>query len=170
MFETLRNFAEIGIAIAGFSGITAAIGSRSLTSWSSAERMQMLSLLETAGLVVFFSLVPQVLHRVLESDQHLWTVSNGLYAMTHVGHCFLAANRGRSLALQQPAGVASETRRYFPLMWGGIALIAIQLIATAVGDLETLEFVYLIVLGWHTCVAAIMFGVLILRAFERDVA
>ncbi len=53
-------------------------------------------------------------------------------------------------------------------MWVGIALIAAQLIVTAVGDLETLEFVYVVVLGWHTCVAAIMFGVLILRAFERD--
>ena len=82
MFETLRNFAEIGIAIAGFSGITAAIGSRSFTSWSSAERMQLLSLLETAGLVVFFSLVPQVLHRILENDSLLWTLSNGLYAMS----------------------------------------------------------------------------------------
>lgn len=130
----------------------------------------MLSLLETAGLVVFFSLVPQVLHRVLESDQYLWTVSNGLYATTHVAHSFLAVHRGRSLALREPERAASETRRYSPLMWGGMALIAAQLVVTAVGDLEHLEFVYLLVLGWHACVAAIMFGVLILRAFERDAA
>ena len=30
--------------------------------------------------------------------------------------------------------------------------------------------VYLVVLSWHACVAAIMFGVLILRAFEQDAA
>jgi len=170
VFETLRNFAEIGIAIAGFSGITAAIGSRSLTSWSPAERMQMLSLLETAGLVVFFSLVPQVLNRVLESDLRLWIVSNGLYALTHVAHTFLAARRGRRLAREDPSSAASATRRYIPLMVGGVALIIVQLVVTAVGDLASLEFVYLLVLGWHACVAAIMFGSLILRAFERGAA
>lgn len=170
MFETLRNFAEIGIAIAGFSGITAAIGSRSLASWSSAERLQMLSLLETAGLVVLFSLVPQVLHRVLESDQHLWTTSNGLYAVTHAAHSLLAVRRGRSIARLGPARAASETRRYAPFMWAGVALIAVQLGVTAFGDLASLEFVYLIVLSWHACVSAIMFGFLILRAFERDAA
>jgi len=90
--------------------------------------------------------------------------------MTHVAFSFLAVRRGRSLALQESARAASETRRYAPLMWGGMALIAAQLVITAVGDLESLEFVYLLVLGWHACVAAIMFGALILRAFERDAA
>ena len=72
--------------------------------------------------------------------------------------------------LQEPARAASETRRYVPLMWGGIALVAVQLVVTAIGDLESLEFVYLLVLGWHACVAALMFGVLILLAFEQDAA
>lgn len=130
----------------------------------------MLSLLETAGLVVFFSLVPQVLDRLLESDQQLWAVSNGLYAVTHLAHSLLAVRRGRSLEREEPARAALETRRYVPLMWGGMALIVVQLVVTVVGDLRSLEFVYLLVLGWHACVAAIMFGVLILRAFERDPA
>jgi len=59
------------------------------------------------------------------------------------------------------------TRWYAPLMRGGITLIVVQLVVTAVGDLGSLEFVYLLVLGWHACVSAIMFASLILRAFER---
>ena len=167
MFETLRNFAEIGIAIAGFSGITAAIGSRSLESWSPAERMQLLSLLETAGLVVLFSLVPQVLRRVLESDELLWTVCNGLYAATHVAHSLLAVHRGRGLAPEEQAR-AAQTRRFVPLMGVGVALILVQVAVVVVGSLESLELVYLLVLGWHACVSAIMFGLLVLRAFERN--
>jgi len=51
-----------------------------------------------------------------------------------------------------------------------VALIAVQLVVTAVGDLESLEFAYLLVLSWHACVASIMFGSLILREFKRDAA
>ena len=51
-------------------------------------------------------------------------------------------------------------------MLGGVALIVAQVVVTATGDLESLEFVYLLVLGWHACVSAIMFGSLILRAFD----
>lgn len=170
MLETLRNFAEVGIAIAGFSGITAAIGSRSFTSWSSVERVQLLSLLETAGLVVLFSLVPQMLRPILDSEQHLWITSNGLYALAHIAHSVLSVRRGRRLSAQAPAQAASLTRRYVALHWTGIGLIVAQLLVVAAGGLRSLQFVYLLVLGWHSCVAAIMFGSLILRAFESDPA
>lgn len=82
VFETLRNFAEIGIAIAGFSAIASALSSRISGSWSERDRLALLSLLETSALVVFFALVPQVLRELSSSDHALWVGSNLLYAGT----------------------------------------------------------------------------------------
>jgi hypothetical protein len=49
------------------------------------------------------------------------------------------------------------------LFLGGILLIAAQVALSAFGDLEQLRFIYLLLLTWHSCVAGVMFGSLVLR-------
>ena len=47
MFETLQNFAEVSIAVAGFSGIAATLGAASRGSWKEEKRRFFEMLLET---------------------------------------------------------------------------------------------------------------------------
>ena len=50
--------AEIGTAIAGFSGIVAVFGARSAGQWTPDERLRLAFLLVCSLTVVFFSLLP----------------------------------------------------------------------------------------------------------------
>lgn len=168
--ETLRNFAEIGIAIAGFSAIAAALRSRVSDAWSEAERLALLSLLETSALVVFFALVPQVLGQILTSEHALWVSSNLMYAAVHSFHYFIQVRRvvpaTATGGAPRPVGRATG----WTLFLGGILLIGAQVALAAYGDLDQLRFIYLLVLTWHSCVAGVMFGTLILRFLRSDAA
>ena len=170
MFETLRNFAEIGIAIAGFSAIASALRSRVSGSWAEADRLALLSLLETSALVVFFALTPQVLGQLLKDDHALWVSANLAYVAVHSLHYFIGARRliplraaGESFS---PLGTAAGST----LFLGGIVLIGTQTVLVAFGDPSQLRFIYLVLLTWHSCVAGAMFGALILRFLEADAA
>jgi len=167
VFETLRNFAEIGIAIAGFSGIVAALGSRPLSAWSLLKRERLLILLETAGFVVLFALVPQVLSQLRFTELSLWRTCNLLYVAAGASHAALTIFRAR----RQLAQGAISTRE--PLLLPiaiGILLILAQLAVLVFGDLDHLKFIYLLLLSWHAFCAAVLFVNLILRAFDRDAA
>lgn len=163
MFETLRNFAEIGIAIAGFSGITSALRSRAAGSWSPDDRLALLSLLETSALVVFFAVLPQVLQQLLQDGQTLWVVSNLVYAAAHASHYVVHGRRIARLGSVRPVGQGAG----WALFLGGLLVIGAQVALVVVGDSAQLRFIYLVGLTWHSCVAGVMFGALILR-FLRD--
>ncbi len=170
MFETLRNFAEIGIAIAGFSAIASALRARGSGAWSERDRLALLSLLETSALVVFFAIVPQVLDQILGDERSLWVASNLGYAAAHTLHYFVQLRRilssraaGAQISpLSRSAGGA--------LFLGGILLIVAQVALAAFGDSAQLRFVYLLVLAWHASVAGVMFGALIFRYLSGDSA
>jgi hypothetical protein len=170
MFETLQNFAEIGIAIAGFSAIASALGSRVVGRWSSGDRIALLSLLETSAFVVCFALIPQVLDQIMRNERTLWVSCNLAYVSTHAFHCFVQARRAITL---RAAGeeVYPVVRRVGRVLFiGAILLIGTQAAFVIFGNPEQLRFIYLAVLMWHSCVAGIMFGSLILRLLESDAA
>ena len=170
MFETLRNFAEIGIAIAGFSGITSALRARASGAWSTDDRLALISLLETSALVVLFALAPQVLQPIVEDGDALWVVSNLTYAAVHSLHYVVHASRlwrlgsaGQQLRpVSRPAG--------WVLFVGGLLLIGTQVGLAFFGGSGQLQFIYLVVLTWHSCVAGVMFGALILRSLGGNAA
>ena len=161
--ETLRNFAEIGIAIAGFSAIASALTSRMSGSWAEDDRLALLALLETSAFVVFFSLAPQVLGQIVRSERALWVASNLVYAAAHSLHYFVQMRRVMPLTTE--GGLPRPVNRStgWILFVGGILLIGTQLAMVVFGGLDQLRFVYLLVLTWHSCVAGVMFGALILR-------
>lgn len=166
MFETLRNFAEIGIAIAGFSAIASTLRSRISGSWPEGDRLALLSLLETSALVVFFALAPQVLDQIVKNERALWVSSNLTYVAVHSFHYFIGARR------IIPLRAAGETVNPLSpaaggvLFVGGILLIGTQIVLSAFGDSDQLRFIYLVALTWHVCVAGAMFGALILLFFK----
>ena len=163
MLDTLQNFAEVGVALAGFSGIVSAVRARSL---SPRERDHLVALLMTSGIVVAFALVPQVLTPILEEGRQLWFVSSLLYFVLHLIHYGLTASK----MLRAIGSSQQDTIRKRDAYAAGVVasiLIVGQGAAIVFGTTPQLRFVYLLILLWHTGTAMAMFGSLLLRALSQ---
>ena len=80
--ETLRLIAEIGIAVAGFSGVVVALGRRAGGSWE-AGRLWML-LVQALG-AALFAFAPLLLETAGLSASLNWRFSNGALGLFNVG-------------------------------------------------------------------------------------
>ena len=76
--ETLRTIAEIGIALAGFTGVVVVLGRRSRGDWSSLETLRLYILLATSLAAVFLSFVPILMLHGVASAEVAWRASNGV--------------------------------------------------------------------------------------------
>ncbi len=163
VLDTLQNFAEVGIAVAGFSGIVSAVSARSL---SPRERDHLIALLQTSGLVVAFALVPQVLSAVLVEDRSLWLTSSILYLAVHLIHY---GNTAFKMLRSIGSGKQDTIGKRDAYVTGAVAtlLLVAQITAILFGDSTQMLFVYLVILLWHTGTAMAMFGSLLIRALSR---
>jgi MFS family permease len=74
----LTALAEVGIAIAGFSGIVVALQHRSV-DWSEKDKLRFSALLLISLASVFWSLIPILLHLVNPAKAFVWAWSSGLW-------------------------------------------------------------------------------------------
>ena len=161
MDDKLATFAEIGVAIAGFSGIVAAIGRDAYETWSPARRRLMSLLLETSGLTVAFSILPLILGELQLSETTLWRASSALFAAAHAYHVTLINRRGTSADVP-----VSKLRSKILLVV--VPVLAAQVISVFAGGLVALKFVYMLALGWHVVGGALSFSILLTGQFEQD--
>ena len=73
--------AEIGVVIAGFSGVVAVFGTRSEGRWTLDDRLRLALLLVCSMTVVFFSLFPFVLAALHVPTTVVWGTASGLLAV-----------------------------------------------------------------------------------------
>jgi len=73
--------AEIGVAIAGFSGVVAVFGARSEGQWTPDDRLRLAFLLACSMTVVFFSLLPFPMTALHVPATVVWRVASGLLAV-----------------------------------------------------------------------------------------
>ena len=79
-YESLFTSAiEVGIGIAGFSGIVAVLGHRSPGAWTSADRGRMGILLQTSFATVLLSFLPLLLSGIIVEKTLVWSVCSGVY-------------------------------------------------------------------------------------------
>jgi hypothetical protein len=135
--------AQLGLGIAGFSGVIVALESRDLRHWDPVRRRSLRILLQLSGMVVAFSLVPLVAYRVADSPE-FWKWALGLYGVAHI------ADAG-SFIVYQPAG-----SRVAPA-YAGMAVGIGQVIAAIGGSVAMVEVVYLVSLVWQLGGAAMGF-------------
>jgi hypothetical protein len=94
----LTAVAEIAVAVAGFSGVAMALGSRTHDqSWSVGQRVLFVDLIMHSGIGLFASLIPIVMMHRLGSSPRIWVVASLIWAICAcfgVGSGFL---RGRKL-------------------------------------------------------------------------
>lgn len=157
--ETLRTLAEVGIALAGFTGIVAVLGRRARGDWTPVELARMRLLLEASLGVVFFALVPVLLQMAVRSQQAVWRLSNVFSAVFHISIMALFFRRAFLLAV--PSLRPSERRVVYPLAGAGIGVIAAQLLA-GIGVIAEASLTYLLGLTWLLLIAALTFIYLLL--------
>ena len=81
-FESLFTSAiEVGIGIAGFSGIVAVLGYRSAGEWSRVDRARMGILLQTSFATVLLAFLPLLVSGAIANRELLWSICSGIYVV-----------------------------------------------------------------------------------------
>ncbi len=82
--STLYTLAQIAVALTGFTGIVAVLGSRNQGTWSPSERLQLRTLVETSLTVLFASFAPILLFMVGNSEPTAWRAANAILGFLHL--------------------------------------------------------------------------------------
>ncbi len=75
--------AEVGIALAGFTGLVVVLGRRAHGDWTPAERTQLAILLQTSLAAVFFALLPLLIPRLPFPETAAWRTLTGILALAN---------------------------------------------------------------------------------------
>ena len=74
----LSSVVEIGIGMAGFAGIIAAVRQRDVTSWNPHHRVLLQMLFTSSGAAVLFSLIPSILVEGGLTKETTWRAGSAL--------------------------------------------------------------------------------------------
>jgi len=83
--DLLQTLAEVGVAIAGFTGVVVVLGRRARGDWSPPEIQWLHMLLLSSLSVVFFALLPVVLENAGLLPSGVWRLSAGFLAVACAG-------------------------------------------------------------------------------------
>ena len=160
---TLSTFAEVGIALAGFSGVVVALGRRAMGEWLPVDRLRSTTLVTLSLLLVVFSVLPLVLAPLELKELTSLRLCNGLFAIGHAGVVGLSVIRLRQFRATR------ETNTWARLSIG-VFVIACQAFASVGASLATSQFIYLAALTWVLAMGVIDFGLLLFPTADRDAA
>jgi hypothetical protein len=82
--DLLTTLAQLGVALAGFSGIVSVLGTRASGEWSSWERTLLAVLLATSGGVILWSLLPLLLLASGLAEGRVWRLSSASWVVAQV--------------------------------------------------------------------------------------
>jgi len=150
-YEILPSIGNAAVALAGFSGVVAALRHRGHGEWSADELLQLRTLVEPSLVALFGSFLPGLLRLGLASDPLVWRLSNGVLAL--VGVAALGAFVARSR-------FADTTRGQRILVFLVPLAIGTQLLAAG-GALPQVELVFVAALVLGLVVAAYNFLLLL---------
>jgi hypothetical protein len=155
--DTLTAISGVAIAIAGFSGVVAALPGKSADSFGPLERLNFRILIQVSALALIFSILPLILHRAFDANE-AWRISMLLYGLVHLTDAAYFANKARG------ANAPSRIQILAPII--GLLIAITQIIAGVYATITTVEVLYLFVLLWHVAIAGM--GFLKLVFFTRD--
>lgn len=119
--DLLTTLAQLGVALAGFSGIVVVLGARATGQWSSRERQLLGVLLGTSGSVVLWSILPLLLLAAEVSERRVWLLSSGGWCLPQMA---VLVVRGRTVDRD---AWAQERGLLMLAFSGGICAVALQL-------------------------------------------
>ncbi len=147
--DVLLTFAQAAMVIAGFGGVVIALHDK-LDKWSEWDRVQFKSILDISGLVVFFSVLPIVLHSLLSAGMS-WRISIVLFALVHAG---IIINYRSSVERESIPAVFARAHIV------AAVIILSQLISSIVGNQGVTEILYSFGLFWLIGVGGWLFYLL----------
>ncbi|MGK0224129.1 MAG: hypothetical protein ACI9ON_003378 [Limisphaerales bacterium] len=156
--EVLMAIAQIAIALIGFGGVVVTLGRSESGRWSSAERLQLRTLVEPSIMVLSGSFIPLVVSLADFQSETVWRVSNGLL------FCFHAIAHGLFLirGLKYDNAVVLSQR-----MIGTVGIfIYASLIASACALIAYHQLTFLIGLLYGLFVSVHNFYLLLFRSDE----
>lgn len=118
--SALGSIIEVAIAIAGFSGIVAAVGRRGAGHWTEEDQLRLRILLTASGAALVFAFLPFVLADLVARDL-VWRIASGLLAIHVVA---ISAYRVRQ-ASHSGIGEAIGLRPWRLMLQGVVALVLI---------------------------------------------
>jgi hypothetical protein len=122
--DLLTTLAQLGVALAGFSGIVVVLGARASDRGPLGERQLLSVLLATSGAVILWSLLPLLLFVSQLPDRRVWLLSSGSWVIGQVGVLTL---RVRQVA--QDRSALSQERGFVTFgFFGGVTALAVQLV------------------------------------------
>ena len=119
---TLTTIAEVSVALAGFTGVVAVLGSRRDHEWTPEERLQLRTLVETSLTALFLSFAPSVLGLVMTSESAVWRLANLLLGAMHLASITMFIVRTK---------VAKPTGGQLALLASGFSVILAHFLAAA---------------------------------------
>lgn len=153
--EALSTIAEVGLGLAGFTGILVALG-RSGTAFSRPEVLRLLLLLVSSLGAVFLALFPVALHESGVDDLACWRLSSAILAVfTSVSLVYLGyqiqRHRGEFGAMYSPAVFAI-------VLTGSVATVLLQ-VSNAIGlGAPPRSGLYIFGLMWLLFLASLQFA------------
>ncbi len=91
--ELLIGIAEIAVALAGFTGVVVAFGSRSQGSWNPGDRLRLAFLLEASLTAAGFSLLALLALAVTNDEPLIWSVLSGVWILFTAGSLWTSHRR-----------------------------------------------------------------------------
>jgi hypothetical protein len=151
----LATYIQVGVAIAGFSGIVVAFGSRARGEWSYHDRQLLYALLGSSGGCALLSALPLVLASTGLAETTVWAASSGCSVVLQLG---LMVARARSVA--RDAGTLARERWVLAAAFGGgVACVAVQLVNCVWWGAA---WPHLATLTWHLALSFVVFVRLVL--------
>lgn len=94
--ELLIGIAEIATALAGFTGVVVAFGSRSQGAWHPGDRLRLVFLLEASLTAAGFALLGLLVVSTLKSEPMAWSLLSGIWAIATVISLWMSRVRIRA--------------------------------------------------------------------------
>jgi hypothetical protein len=156
--ESLLVFGEIGVALAGFSGITVAIGRRAQGHWDEADRQRLQDLLIASLGAACFAILPIVLTKSGMVDVMALQLCSGVFAL----YLLVAA----ATILRGGRGKLGLTAWIFMIPM----LLVIAMLGLAAAGLlsRVIEFPYYLALFWLLFLSATNFMALLLDEADKE--
>jgi hypothetical protein len=121
--DLLTTLAQLGVTLAGFSGIVVVLGARAAGQWSSREQQLLTILLGASGSAILWSILPLLLLAAELPERRVWLVSSGIWCINQAA---VLVVRVRGLA-QDPDARTQERSWVIFAFLGSITALAIQL-------------------------------------------
>jgi len=124
--NTLTIFADVSVALAGFSGIAIAFGRRSVGALNSLESRRLFNLFTFSGLVLIISLLGiSLLHVDLVNENSLWRSGSAVLVLFGVPWLIRDWRKVRSLKPEERSQVPGQV--IYPFIVMAILMLIFQL-------------------------------------------